>query len=197
AMLSPDPDAADTDAIAAAGPLEAVATADGVAADGVAADGAGDFTLPTLQQSLENIGRSVTAAQMSLAGHAVTVYENPSERQRLLGLPPGKTAFRDGTDYLKIALRIDATEARRRIRWAATLRPTQTLSGDTLPPRLPLLSEAVQDGAVDRSAVDVITQALDTARQMARRVDADAQTVGTLLEDGEQRLVSQALWVDP
>ncbi|MFC4371208.1 HNH endonuclease signature motif containing protein [Citricoccus nitrophenolicus] len=153
--------------------------------------------MPTLQQVLENIGRSLTAAQVSVAGHAVETFENPAERQRLLGLPMGKTAFRDVTDYLRTALRIDGTEARRRIRWAAALRPAQALSGAVLPARLPLLSEAVQDGAVDRVAVDVITQAVETARQMARRVGADPQTVGPLLEDGEERLVSQSLSVDP
>ncbi|MGM7670115.1 DUF222 domain-containing protein [Microbacterium sp. A93] len=187
AMLATRPD--ETETQDAAGAIDA--------ADAVDSTDAADFTLPTLQQVLENVGRCITAAQTSLTGHAVEAYENPSERQRLLGLPAGKTAFRDATDYLKLALRIDATEARRRIRWASTLRPTQTLSGDTLPPLLPLLSESVQQGAVDRAAVDVITQAIDTARQMARRIGADPQAAGTLLDDGEQRLVSQALSVDP
>ncbi|WMY78119.1 DUF222 domain-containing protein [Citricoccus sp. I39-566] len=154
-------------------------------------------TLPTLQQVLENIGRSVAAAQMSLAGHTVETFENPSERERLLGLPAGKPPFRDATDYLRLALRIDGTEARRRVRWVADLRPSQALSGELLPPRRPLLAEVVQDGSVDRTAVDVITQAMGAARQMARRVGAEPHAVGPLLEDGEERLVSQALSVDP
>ncbi|MFC7401048.1 DUF222 domain-containing protein [Citricoccus sp. GCM10030269] len=156
-----------------------------------------DDTLPALHATLETVHRSVAAAQMSLAGHTVQTFENPSERRRLLGLPEGKTAFRDATDYLKLSLRIDGTEARRRTRWAATLEPVRTMSGELLPPKLPLLSEAVHDGAVDRVAVDVITGAIDKARQMARRVGVDPQALAVVLDDGEERLVSQALSVDP
>ncbi|WP_313823808.1 DUF222 domain-containing protein [Citricoccus sp.] len=134
---------------------------------------------------------------MTLTGHTVEAFNNPPERRRLLGLPEGKTAFRDATDYLKLALRIDGTEARRRTRWAATLRPTRTLSGEPLPPALPRLSAVVHEGKLDRAAVDIITTALDNVRQMARRVEADPQAVSELLDDGEDRLVAQAESVDP
>ncbi|VXB69846.1 HNH endonuclease signature motif containing protein [Citricoccus sp. K5] len=154
-------------------------------------------TLPVLHQVLETVGRSVATAQMTLTGHTVEAFDNPPERRRLLGLPQGKTAFRDATDYLKLALRIDGTEARRRTRWAASLRPTRALTGESLPPALPLLSAAVHEGKLDRAAVDVITTALDNVRQMARRVEADPQTVSDLLDDGEERLVAQAESVDP
>lgn len=154
-------------------------------------------TLPLLHQVLETVGRSVAAAQMTLTGHTVDAFDNPPERRRLLGLPEGKTAFRDATDYLKLALRIDGTEARRRTRWAATLRPTRTLSGESLAPALPRLSAVVHEGKVDRAAVDIITTALDNVRQMARRVGADPQAVSELVEDGEDRLVTQAESVDP
>ncbi|MFB9071653.1 DUF222 domain-containing protein [Citricoccus parietis] len=92
---------------------------------------------------------------------------------------------------------MDGTEARRRTRWAATLRPTRTLTGESLPPALPRLSAVVHEGKLDRAAVDIITTALDNVRQMARRVEADPQGVSDLLDDGEERLVAQAEAVDP
>lgn len=156
-----------------------------------------EFTLPVLQQTLEHIGRSVMVAQMCLTGHASDTYENPAERQRLLGLPPGKTAFRDTTDYLKMVLRIDGTEAKRRLRWVAGLRPRQSMTGETLEPLMPVLSAGVHSGQMDRAAVDLIAHTLNSAQSMARRVGAGPEVVGPLMEDGEQRLVQQALSVDP
>ncbi|NUL49466.1 DUF222 domain-containing protein [Cellulosimicrobium funkei] len=195
AMLSSLPDEPDSDAIP--GPASASALDPTPILTGEAATHTATVTLPVLHQVLETAGRSVTAAQMTLTGHTVEAFDNPPERRRLLGLPQGKTAFRDATDYLKLALRIDGAEARRRTRWATTLRPTRTLSGEYLPPALPRLSTVVHEGALDRTAVDIITTALDNVRQMARRVKADPQVVSDLLDDGEERLVAQAESVDP
>ncbi len=216
--LVPDPDSAGFDAMSMA-QLTAVlhgatrALARRAAAPGALAEldpvasGAADagpdspserpFTLPLLNQALEAIARSVATAQMSMAGHTVQVYENPPERHRLLGMPEGKTAFRNATDYLKMSLRIDGSEAHRRARWAAALRPRTTLTGQELPPLLPHLSAAVHDGRLDRQTVDVIVSTLGKAVEMARRVQADPQGVGRLLDDGEERLVDQGECTDP
>lgn len=197
AMLSALPDEPDSDAGPELDSASASVPAPTPAMSSEAAAHPTAVTLPMLHQALETVGRSVATAQMTLTGHTVEAFENPPERHRLLGLPQGKTAFRDATDYLKLALRIDGTEARRRTRWAATLRPTRTLSGEPLPPALPRLSAVVHEGKLDRAAVDIITTALDNVRQMARRVEADPQGVSDLLDDGEERLVAQAESVDP
>jgi Domain of unknown function (DUF222) len=155
------------------------------------------FTLPALHHALETVARSVTAAQMSLAGHTAEVYDLPVERSRLLGMPEGKTAFRDTADYLRGMLHVDISEARRRLRHAALLCDSQAFTGEALPPRLPQLAEAVQEGLMDRSAIEHVSTALEEARKIADRVGADPEIADRMICQGEGLMVEQGQTMDP
>jgi hypothetical protein len=155
------------------------------------------LTLPALHHALETVARSVTAAQMSLAGHTAEVFDLPADRSRLLGIPAGKTAFRDTADYLRGMLRVDISEARRRLRHAAVLCESQAITGETLPPRLPQLAGAVHEGLLDRSAIDHVNSTLAEARSIADRAGIDPQIAGRMIHQGESLMVEQGQTMDP
>jgi hypothetical protein len=161
------------------------------------ASGDAPFTLPALHQVLETVARSVSAAQMSLAGHTAEVFDLPADRYRLLGMPEGKTAFRDTADYLRVMLHVDLSEARRRLRHAAVLCGSQAVTGEALPPRLPQLAEAVHEGLLDRSAIEHVDNTLAEARTMADRAGVDPEITDRMIRQGEELLVDQGRTMDP
>lgn len=160
--------------------------------------GASDpLTLPALHQVLETVARSVSAAQMSLAGHTAQVFDHPAERSRMLGMPEGKTAFRDTADYLRCMLHVELSEARKRLRHAAVLGETRALTGETLPPQLPRLAHVVQNGELDRASVEHVNSALTEAGRMADRAGVDPALAERIVHQGEQLMVDQATYMDP
>jgi hypothetical protein len=163
----------------------------------LAGSAAAPLTLTALHHALETVARSVTAAQMSLAGHTAEVFDLPADRSRLLGMPEGKTAFRDTADYLRSMLRVDIAEARRRLRHAAVLCESQVLTGEVLPPRLPQLAEAVQGGLLDRSAVDHVNNTLSEARKIADRGGIAPEITDRMIHHGEALMVEQGQILDP
>ncbi len=58
-------------------------------------------------------------------------------------------------------LRISTGEIRRRMRIAARIRPRRSLTGPDLPPELPQLAEAVEDGEVGDDHIGAVCHALD------------------------------------
>ncbi len=58
-------------------------------------------------------------------------------------------------------LRISTGEIRRRMRIAARIRPRRSLTGPELPPELPHLAEAVEDGEVGDDHIAAVCEALD------------------------------------
>ena len=72
-------------------------------------------------------------------------------------LPPGIKV----RDVLRKRLRITAGEIRRRTKVAARIRPRRSLTGPALPPQLPVLARAVEEGAVGEDHLREICKALD------------------------------------
>lgn len=58
-------------------------------------------------------------------------------------------------------LRITAGEVRRRFRTAVRISPRRSLTGPALPPELPVLAQAVAEGAVGDDHIAAVTRALD------------------------------------
>ena len=73
------------------------------------------------------------------------------------GLPAGTVMCK----LLWQRLRITPGEVRRRMRIAARIRPRRSLTGPELPPELPQLAAAVEDGAVGDDHIAAVCQALD------------------------------------
>lgn len=73
-------------------------------------------------------------------------------------------------DLLWQRLRITPAEVRRRLRVAARIRPRRSLTGPTLPPELPVLADAVADGAVGEDHIREVCRALDV---LPRAVSAE------------------------
>jgi hypothetical protein len=64
-------------------------------------------------------------------------------------------------DVLARRLKIPAAEVRRRFRVAARITARRTLTGTPLPPELPVLAQAVRDGAVGEDHIREVCHALD------------------------------------
>ena len=73
------------------------------------------------------------------------------------GLPAGTVMGK----LLWQRLRISTGEIRRRMRIAARIRPRRSLTGPELPPELPHLAEAVEDGEVGDDHIGAVCHALD------------------------------------
>ncbi|GAA4778564.1 HNH endonuclease signature motif containing protein [Citricoccus nitrophenolicus] len=154
--------------------------------------------LPEVTTAVERLSRSLGASQTALAGHVERIFEIPDLREEILGIPPGKTAFRHAQDYLREHLHIDRREAKRRVERAGHVMPTRTVDHtQTIPPRLPVLSESVQHAGTDLSAADLIATTLNTARRDAALAEAPPDLVDEQLVAGERLLVTHAQDVDP
>lgn len=82
---------------------------------------------------------------------------DPPDGDEGVGLPPGVRL----RDAVRSRLRITAAEVRRRMRVAARIRPSRSLTGAPVPPELPVLAEAVSAGAVGEDHLREVARALD------------------------------------
>ncbi|MFC7400741.1 DUF222 domain-containing protein [Citricoccus sp. GCM10030269] len=155
-------------------------------------------SLPMVQLGVEQLARSVDAIRTALAGHTDRLFDQHETRQEILGIAPGKCAYRNAAEYLQEHLRIHRREAQRRIRRAGQVMATKHLDqSGTIAPKMPFAAEVVDHGQADVSAVDMVVETLTSARQDASRAGAPGHLVDQLLHDGEQVLVAQARDVDP
>jgi hypothetical protein len=70
-------------------------------------------------------------------------------------------------------LRITSAEVKRRLRWSARICPRRSLTGPTLPPELPELAAAAEEGAVGDDHIASVFRALDVLPSAVRPVDRD------------------------
>ncbi|MFC7402499.1 DUF222 domain-containing protein [Citricoccus sp. GCM10030269] len=171
---------------------------DGVPRESSAEEALPAGTLPELQLGVEQLARTVDAAQTSLAGHTERVFDRHRARLEILGIPEGKCAFRNAADYLRVQLRIHRGDAKRRIQRAAHIMPSRSFDhAEELPPTMPAVAEAVGSATIDASAADIMVNALSSARHDAALAGADMTDVDELVGSGERLLVAQAQDVDP
>jgi hypothetical protein len=155
-------------------------------------------TLPELHLEVEALGRSVDAARTALAGHTAQLFDQHPLRDRVLGIPEGKCAYRSAVEYLRDRLRITRRQARSRIERSRHLLATFTLDHtQTEPPRLPQLARASAQAEMDPAALDVIVATLTAAREAAAEAQLAPGVVDALLAEGEQSLVSSGRELDP
>ncbi|MGM7668740.1 HNH endonuclease signature motif containing protein [Microbacterium sp. A93] len=155
-------------------------------------------SLPVILTGVEELGRWVDAARTGLAGHVDRVFESHTVRLEVLGVPPGKCAYRHGADYLWQVLGIHRAEAKRRVVRASRIMGTLSLARDhvVLPP-LPVIGEIVRQAQADPGSVDLVGDALMDARQDAMLGGAAAELIDPLLVNGERVLADFASQSDP
>lgn len=93
--------------------------------------------------------------------------EQPVDGGAEADVPPGTNVC----DVLRRRLRITRGEIRRRFRLAARIRPRRSLTGPTLPPALPELAAAVENGELGNDHITTITKALDHLPAKATTTD--------------------------
>ncbi|MGD6978730.1 MULTISPECIES: HNH endonuclease [Citricoccus] len=155
-------------------------------------------TFPELHTSVEELGRVVDSARTALAGHTDRLFDEHASRKEILGIPEGKSAYRDAVDYLREHLRISRRHARSRIERSRHVLSTPNLDRtQAMPPRLPILSRAASEADLDPAAVDVIASTLAGARVESTDARVAPADVEKLLGEGERSLVSSARVLDP
>ncbi|MGB3473674.1 MAG: HNH endonuclease signature motif containing protein [Mycobacterium sp.] len=78
------------------------------------------------------------------------------------------------SDLLWTRLRITRGEVRRRFRLAARIRPRRSLTGPPLPPELPDVAAAVEDGRIGDDHIKSVTSALDQLPAKVAPADREA-----------------------
>lgn len=152
---------------------------------------------PALQRAGEELSRGVSMLLTVLAGHVEAAFSQPALRCELLGLPEGRTAYRDALDYLRDLIKVGRHEARRCLQRAAQLVPrTAEMTGEPLDPRLPVLGERSVAAAIGMASVDLVAQAVTEARQEARLAGLDAARTAEIVAEGERTLTEQAEMLD-
>ena len=101
----------------------------------------------------------------------------------------GRLVMRGSKQVLSGVLNLSAAESSSRVRHAHELGPRLSLSGEVLPPVLPLTASARAEGSITARHVDVIIRAMATLRAASLPVEEQAEA--------EAFLVEQALCFDP
>ncbi len=101
--------------------------------------------------------------------------------------PDGAALVPAVRDMLWRRLRITPKEITRRFKLAARIRPRRSLTGPSLPPELPVLANAVTDGAVGEDHIRAVCRALDVLPTSVAPTD---------VSNAERTLVEHARKVD-
>ena len=157
------------------------------------------MTLPKVQSEIRQLSRVLEGVQTAVVGHTDRAFNDPRDRHRLLGLPVGKSGFRSTADFLEQTQQTPQRDTRDRVSRAAQhLAPPPSADGGVqVGSELPEVSNALWDGSVDPSVVDMITRALNEARRDAARAGARRDLVEDLIAAGQTRLMVTARHVSP
>ena len=158
------------------------------------------MTLAQVQSGVGRLARVVELAQTAVAGVTDRVLQDPKARHRLLGLPQGKTAFRNAAEFLEKTQQTPRRDTHQRVDRAAhhlTPPTDQTPDGTAVPASLPQVAGALRDTSLDPAVVDAITRTLTSARAAAVRAGADRALVDRLITQGQARLMGQARGAAP
>ncbi|RAV17216.1 HNH nuclease [Mycolicibacterium sp. GF69] len=91
-----------------------------------------------------------------------------------LAHPPDEAGAAPGwMDKVWARVRVAPNEIRRRVRMAALIRPRRSLTGPMLPPVLPLVAQAVEDGAIGEDHLKVIE---DTLKKLPSNISEQDRT---------------------
>lgn len=141
----------------------------------------------------DEVARSLTTVQTSIAGHVDCLWSRPDDRQRALGVPcEGTPAFRDAADYLRRSTHIPLSEAKRRMTVSAAARRTITPSGTRVDAPRPELSATLAQGGMNLQAAHLVAETLATAEQQGTWSGLPVEDLQEVLEAGERALVHQA-----
>ncbi|MGO1182725.1 MAG: HNH endonuclease signature motif containing protein [Micrococcaceae bacterium] len=153
-----------------------------------------EASLPHALWITERLARFAESAQTSLAGIVGEVFEQPHRRTSLLGVPEGKTVYKNAADYLRQLTQIGFGPARTRLQIGAQLmRPElDPLSGIARPALLPATAEAVTNGDVTGATARRIVESIATVTDDARAAGIDAHRMQEATEQGDRQLADQA-----
>ncbi|WP_431861949.1 HNH endonuclease signature motif containing protein [Micrococcus terreus] len=164
------------------------------------ASGPWPVTLAQVQSGVGRLARVVELAQTAVAGVTDRVLQDPKARHRLLGLPQGKTRFRNAAEFLEKTQQTPRRDTHQRVDRAAhhlTPPPGETPDGTAVPASLPQVTGALRDTSLDPAVVDAITRTLTSARAAGVRAGADRALVDRLITQGQARLMGQARGAAP
>ncbi|MGW9551596.1 DUF222 domain-containing protein [Citricoccus zhacaiensis] len=158
-------------------------------------------SLPIVLAQVEELSRWLDSARTGLAGHTDRIFDLHTTRREVLGIPEGKTAYRNGADYLRQTLRIHRVEAKKRVARAqcvlASHNPTSLQPDAVVAPKMPELARAVAEATMDSASVDTVAATLAEAVRDAGLAGADPDFVHGLVTEGERILVGHACQSDP
>lgn len=97
-------------------------------------------------------------------------------------MSPGRLVVRGSKQLLSGLLNLSPAESSSRVRQAHELGVRISMTGEPLPPLLPLTAAARGEGSITAQHVDVIVRAMTTRRAASLPVDEQAQAEAFLVE---------------
>jgi hypothetical protein len=122
-------------------------------------DSVGNAFRVDVAEELERQHRVNRALMYRIVGELIEPPDGPDDPD----LPAGTVISK----LLWQRLRITTREVKRRMRVAVRIRPRRTLTGPQLPPELPQLAAAVEDGAVGDDHITAVCEAIDLLPSVA------------------------------
>ncbi|HEY5320757.1 MAG TPA: DUF222 domain-containing protein [Galbitalea sp.] len=129
----------------------------------------GDEQLARIAVAAESLARRLGAIQLAVAAE---IADRSRPELGTAGLSARHGCMRPAA-FIEGLVQISGADAARRIRLGSALRRTQTMTGELLPPRFPILADAVAAGEIGTEAAAVIVRVLDDARRVADPADRD------------------------
>ncbi|MGO4104094.1 DUF222 domain-containing protein [Leifsonia sp. YAF41] len=123
--------------------------------------------------AMEGIGRLVDAGRVMLAADVDARSDTRTQNESLARTRGCAT----GTDLITMVTRVSAREAKRRVRLGAKTRITQVV-GATLPPRYPVVADALTNGTIGVDAAEQIVTGLSDLPSFLAPTDVDAAERG-------------------
>ena len=138
---------------------------------------------PVLLRDIEQLARKIEALQVLMAGFATMAYSSDVERAEVFGMPPGKAAFRNISEYLRDSLKISLRSAKIRVKLAQELAPAPSLDGGHVPAaRYADVAARFFASEIDASAADIV---VDTINQVEKAA-VEAKVLNSNLKQGRR-----------
>lgn len=157
-----------------------------------------DIPFPVLLRDIEQLARKIEALQVLMAGFATMAYSSDVERAEVFGMPPGKAAFRNISEYLRDALKISLRSAKTRVKLAQELAPAPSFDGGHVPAsRYADVAARFFAAEIDASAADIVVDTISQVEKTAVEEKVLTPEVQHQLEAGQAQLAEQASILDP
>ncbi|MGO1184331.1 MAG: hypothetical protein ACTHZ5_15450, partial [Micrococcaceae bacterium] len=157
-----------------------------------------DSSLPAVLNTVQRLSRLVEASHTQLAGLVGEAFTDDAHRSRTLGIPAGKTVYKNAADYLRQSTQESLSQTKQRLQIASGTLTTEPdpITNMVRPAPRPVLATATTQAMITAGGAWIITRALEDFAHTAATTTATPARIEDILTRGEQELTSHAEVLD-